>query len=191
MSKTRNTMLALAASAILIPGCASLSGSPGKIEGAIDLSAGNGEARAVFDWANERERIRGAFAPPDEIKVIDTEDGKLLLRLPAAKGFAKASAEPEAPLRAMLDRIAIAIEDPPSTEITILGHTDSLGSETFNLQLSIKRAEAVMEYLRKRGLPLTRMNADGHGESEPIADNGDEPGRALNRRVEIIVKPMD
>lgn len=191
MSISKNTMLAVAAGVILTSGCTSLSGSPGKIDGAIDVSASNGgEARATFDWQAERERIKGAFAPPDEIEVIDVEDGRLLLRLPAARGFSKGSAEPAAPLRAMLDRVAIAIEEPPSTEIAILGHTDSLGSETFNLQLSIKRAEAVMEYLRQRGLPLARMHADGHGEAEPIADNRDEPGRALNRRVEIIVKPI-
>lgn len=190
MSKSRTTLMLLASAVILTSGCASLSGAPGKIEGAIELPASNGETRSTFDWSSERERIRGAFAPPDEIQVIEADDGNLLLRLPAARGFVKASSEPQGPLRAMLDRIAIAIEEPPSTEITILGHTDSLGSETFNLQLSIRRAEAVMEYLRARGLPLTRMSADGHGEAEPIADNRDEPGRALNRRVEIIVKPI-
>lgn len=190
MLKSRNTFWLLAAGIVLTSGCASLSEDPRTIEGAIDLSNGNGATQATFDWTSERERIRGAFAPPDEIKVIDSEDGNLLLRLPAARGFAKASAEPQGPLRAMLDRVAIAIEEPPSTEITILGHTDSLGSETFNLQLSIERAEAVMEYLRARGLPLTRMSADGHGEGEPIADNRDEQGRSLNRRVEIIVRPI-
>lgn len=190
MSISRNTLLVLAAGVMLSTGCASLSGGPGRIEGAIELPARDEDTHGTVDWTSERERIKGAFASPDEIQVMDLDDGNLLLRLPAAQGFARASTTPAAPLRAMLDRVAIAIEEPPSTEITVLGHTDSMGSETFNLQLSIKRAEGVMEYLRARGLPLTRMHADGHGESEPIADNGTESGRALNRRVEIIVKPM-
>lgn len=58
------------------------------------------------------------------------------------------------------------------------------------MQLSIRRAEAVVEYLRGRGIALTRLQADGRGETEPFADNGIEVGRAKNRRVEMIVRPF-
>ena len=72
--------------------------------------------------------------------------------------------------------------------LEIQGHTDSTGPEAWNLQLSKKRAEAVMEYLHKKyRIPLHRMAVIGYGSSEPIADNALREGRAKNRRVVILV----
>lgn len=188
---SRPTACLLAASTILLSACAGLAGHNGKLDGAIELDpAQNAPKTVAIDWAAEKNRLVAAFADPDEIDALPQPDDSLLLRLPAANGFAKGSAEPAAPLKTMLDRVTVALEDPPVTALTIIGHTDSIGSETNNLQLSIRRAEAVMEYLRQRGIALTRMNADGHGEAEPIADNKDEAGRTLNRRVEIHVRPL-
>lgn len=188
---TRPTACLLAASAILLNACAGFSGQNGKLDGAIEIDPAQSAAKsAAIDWAAEKSRIVAAFAEPDEIDALSQPDDSLLLRLPAANGFAKGSAEPAAPLKTMLDRVTVTLEDPPVTGLTIIGHTDSIGSETANLQLSIRRAEAVMEYLRQRGIALTRMSADGHGEAEPIASNNDEAGRSLNRRVEIHVRPL-
>lgn len=188
---SRPTACLLAASALVLSACAGLSGQPGKLDGAIELEpTQSAHQSAEINWDAERNRIVAAFADPDEIDALPQPDDSLLLRLPAANGFAKGSAEPAAPLKAMLDRVTVALEDPPVTELSIIGHTDSIGSETTNLQLSIRRAEAVMEYLRQRGIALTRMSADGHGEAEPIADNNQESGRSLNRRVEIHVRPL-
>lgn len=189
---SRPTACLLAASTILLGACAGLSGQNGKLDGAIEIDPNQSAAQAAaLDWNAEKTRIVAAFADPDEIDALLQADDSLLLRLPAANGFAKGSAEPAPPLRAMLDRVTIALEDPPVTGLTIIGHTDSIGSETANLQLSIRRAEAVMEYLRQRGIALARMSADGHGEAEPIASNNDEAGRSLNRRVEIHVRPLN
>ncbi len=72
--------------------------------------------------------------------------------------------------------------------LEIQGHTDSTGPEAWNLQLSKKRAEAVMEYLHKKyRIPLHRMAVIGYGSAEPIADNVIREGRAKNRRVVILV----
>ena len=65
--------------------------------------------------------------------------------------------------------------------------TDSQGSEMINLQLSITRAEAVVEHLRQRGIALERLSADGRGEADPLTSNATEEGRARNRRVELIL----
>jgi outer membrane protein OmpA-like peptidoglycan-associated protein len=73
-------------------------------------------------------------------------------------------------------------------EITIIGHTDATGAEGYNQQLSERRAVAVRDELVTLGVPGSRLRAFGRGELEPRADNGNEAGRQLNRRVEIMVQ---
>ncbi len=72
-------------------------------------------------------------------------------------------------------------------KIMISGHTDSVGSDTYNLSLSKKRAEAVAHYLLKLGLNKDRIDWEGHGGSKPIATNANENGRQQNRRVEFVI----
>jgi OOP family OmpA-OmpF porin len=85
----------------------------------------------------------------------------------------------------ILDRVAESLHDHPNLEITIAGHTDSVGSSDYNKRLSQLRAEAVMNYLVSSGIEQSRMEAIGYGEERPIASNATEEGRAQNRRVEL------
>ncbi len=72
--------------------------------------------------------------------------------------------------------------------IEIQGHTDNIGSESYNLSLGYKRAEKVMKYLNaEKGFPLHRMNVTSYGEYKPIADNSSREGRAQNRRVGLVL----
>lgn len=80
------------------------------------------------------------------------------------------------------------LEMNPTIKIKVQGHTDSIGSEQYNLDLSPKRADAVRDYLIKRGVGADRLIAKGLGESVPIATNDTPEGRAENRRVEF--KPI-
>lgn len=73
--------------------------------------------------------------------------------------------------------------------ITIAGHTDSIGTDAYNQQLSLARARSVSNYLRRQGIESSRIITHGYGRSRPIAPNHSEEGRALNRRVEIQWKP--
>jgi len=79
------------------------------------------------------------------------------------------------------------MQNNPQYILSIEGHTDSQGSETSNLDLSQRRAEAVRLYLVNNGVAASRMTATGYGESMPVADNNTPAGRALNRRVEFKV----
>ena len=74
-----------------------------------------------------------------------------------------------------------------SVYIEIQGHTDSTGSEAYNLQLGQRRAEAVRRYLNQRGIPLARMAVISYGMAAPIADNSTSEGRSVNRRVTVVV----
>lgn len=88
-----------------------------------------------------------------------------------------------------LDRVAEVLNRYPQSYVDVIGHTDSTGSEAYNLELSRRRAEAVANYLRSRGVLPERIAVYGMGESQPIATNATTEGRARNRRVEIRIIP--
>jgi len=71
-------------------------------------------------------------------------------------------------------------------DIEVAGHTDSMGSDAYNMRLSRQRAEAVRNFLISRGVAADRLTAKGYGESQPVADNATEEGRFKNRRVELV-----
>lgn len=77
---------------------------------------------------------------------------------------------------------------PELARVRIEGHTDSLGTPTYNLNLSQRRAQAVVAYLTKRGVAAGRMSAAGYGQTQPVADNATEDGRAQNRRVRFLIE---
>jgi OOP family OmpA-OmpF porin len=88
----------------------------------------------------------------------------------------------------LLDNTALkAMNENPSLRVRIEGHTDSMGPEAYNMNLSLKRAEAVMKYLVTRGVESYRMEVLGKGEDYPVASNDTEEGRAHNRRIEFII----
>jgi len=86
-----------------------------------------------------------------------------------------------------LDRAAEIITETPDMELVIIGHTDNLASDAYNLELSRERAESVKEYLVGQGVDANKLRTVGMGESEPIADNSTELGRFRNRRIEFTV----
>lgn len=86
----------------------------------------------------------------------------------------------------MLDKVAQTLSQHPDVAATVVGHTDSTGNPNYNLQLSQRRAQSVAGYLGDRGIPRARLAAEGRGQTQPVADNATEAGRAQNRRVEIF-----
>ena len=87
----------------------------------------------------------------------------------------------------VLDEIAQVMKENPSMRLMIEGHTDSQGDANINRKLSERRANAVRDYIMSRGIAGNRMEAVGHGEDRPIADNTTEAGRTKNRRVEFNI----
>ena len=88
-----------------------------------------------------------------------------------------------------IDRAAVVLNRYPETSLRVEGHTDSTGSEDYNLKLSDKRAMAVKNELLAQNLNAARIQTIGFGEAKPVADNNTESGRQLNRRVEIVIIP--
>jgi len=131
--------------------------------------------------AKAREKLEGvATVKQDERGLVLTLTGSVLF------AFDKVELLPEAAQR--LDAVADTLAaQPEGQEIVVEGHADSKGTEGYNQQLSLARAEAVREYLEKRGVDPSRIRAEGFGESSPVATNQTAEGRANNRRVEIVL----
>ena len=101
--------------------------------------------------------------------------------------FNTASAELLPASNAELDKLIRLLKANPDLRIELGGHTDDVGSDADNLQLSDRRANAVRDHLIAKGIDAARITAKGYGETKPIASNGTEEGRAQNRRTEVTV----
>lgn len=86
-----------------------------------------------------------------------------------------------------LDKIAILLKTKSTKQISVEGHTDNVGSLPSNQQISEARAKVVRDALQTRGVPAERLKAEGFAFQRPVVSNSNEEGRALNRRVEIII----
>lgn len=89
--------------------------------------------------------------------------------------------------RTNITNLAASMKNNPQTNILVVGHTDDVGSDSYNMSLSERRAQAVKDFAVANGVSSSRINISGKGESEPIADNTTEAGRSQNRRVEIVI----
>ena len=100
--------------------------------------------------------------------------------------FDKSDIRPDAGV--ILDEAASQLAQVPNTRVSVEGHTDSSGADAYNQSLSERRAGSVRDYLAAKGVDAGRLSTAGYGESQPVADNATDEGRALNRRVELKVQ---
>lgn len=105
-----------------------------------------------------------------------------------ATGSAEITDEGIVVLERVIEILAPIFAARPGVEVRVDGHTDDEGPEDFNLDLSLRRARAVLDYMVAAGLPDANLSAEGFGESRPIADNGTAEGRAKNRRIEFTLE---
>lgn len=87
-----------------------------------------------------------------------------------------------------LEQVAGVLDEYKKTAVVVQGHTDAIGSDAYNEQLSERRASAVESYLAAQGVDRDRIAAEGYGEAYPVASNATDEGRQLNRRVDIMIK---
>lgn len=113
----------------------------------------------------------------------------LVVNLPQDLLFATDSATLRSDLLADLNAVAASLNRYPDSTVEVLGHTDNAGTSAYNLDLSQRRASSVASSLIGYGVPSSRVRAIGKGEDQPIASNLTPEGMALNRRVEIIIRP--
>ena len=121
---------------------------------------------------------------------VTRQDNNIILTMPDAITFDFAQSAVKPQFYGVLNNLASTLNQFPQTRIQIAGHTDNVGSDASNLQLSQQRANSVRSYLAGSGVAPDRMQAVGYGETRPIADNSTDYGRAQNRRVEITLIPV-
>ena len=146
------------------------------------------EQRAAQQQALARsaqQRVDVLEAQLRELEAQQTERGLLVTLGDVLFAFDKAELSAQAAPR--LDKLARFLTQFPERKVLIEGYTDSVGAEAYNLSLSERRAQAVRAALAQRGIDSARIAAHGYGKAHPVADNQSADGRAMNRRVEIVI----
>jgi outer membrane protein OmpA-like peptidoglycan-associated protein len=195
-------------SAVILPpvvsGCASMSQTE---RGAAIGAAAGGVLGGIIDDNTARGAIIGAVVGGTAGAIIgremDQQAEELEASLPDAEVerigegirvtfdsgilFAFDSSELQSTARQNLTNLGQSLREYDNTEVLVVGHTDSMGSDAYNQSLSERRAESAASFLVQQGISRDRIRSEGRGETEPVASNDDETGRQLNRRVEIAI----
>lgn len=159
------------------------------IGAAIGAAVGGAAGAGIGHMMDKQEQdMRQALAASDAA-AVQREGNLLSVVLKGDVSFDTNSSVVRPGLYGELDRIASVLVQYPQTLIRVEGHTDSVGSEAYNMDLSRRRAEAVKNLLLQRGVDGSRMEVVGFGESTPVATNDTEAGRQKNRRVELKIAP--
>ena len=154
-----------------------------EVLGGAAVGAGVGAGIGVY-----MDKQQAELEKIEEVDVERIDEETLRVNFESDILFAVDSAVLSAEAKYSLDDFAAVMLDYPKTAILIQGHTDSTGSEDYNLKLSERRAQAVFNHLALREVAPDRMAAIGYGEGYPVADNSTASGRGLNRRVSILVR---
>jgi outer membrane protein OmpA-like peptidoglycan-associated protein len=147
-------------------------------------------AQQIASQAKTQEvfaKLERTFSREEALVLRDGND--IIIRL-VGLNFPSAAATIEQKSFGLLTKVRDAIKSFPESTVSVLGHTDSYGSDEKNLQLSQERADAVKQYLLANfKSTASQFEASGYGESKPIANNETKDGRAANRRVEVVIHP--
>jgi len=157
----------------------------GNIQGALIGAAIGGAAGAVIgnQMDKQADKIEEAV-PGAEVKRVG-EGIQVIFDDKSGVSFAFDSADLTPEAKQNLDAIAEVFIEFPDTELSIEGHTDNVGDENYNLKLSKRRADSVVDYLVSKGVAKNRFKVEAFGETRPRFDNMTKEGQAKNRRVEI------
>ncbi|KKI18810.1 hypothetical protein CA236_09085 [Sphingomonas sp. ABOLG] len=160
-----------------------------RTEKIVGAGIGGIAGAGIGAYMDKQERDLRARTAGTDVQVIRQGDD-LLLNIPSGINFAYNSAAVQPQFQQTLDRVASVLGEYNRTYIDVYGHTDSTGSDAYNQGLSERRATAVADYLSSHGVQRARIGIRGFGETQPIATNETEEGRAANRRVEIKIVPI-
>lgn len=159
---------------------------------------GSGQCVKTGSWSKENackecnpelfpEEKKAEAPPPPPPPPPQPTYEKVTISATALFDFDKATLKPEGQAAIHDLDETIKAKGASVVDINVIGHTDSVGSEEYNQQLSVRRATAVKDFMVSEGIDASIIDVSGQGESSPVADNGTKAGRAENRRVEIHI----
>lgn len=207
MKRFKHTLLITALFAIVVSSCSTASRSQ---KGAVIGAAGGGAVGAVIGKAagnTAMGAIIGATVGGVTGAVIGRKMDKQAEEMEKVLGDAEVRREGEGIVinfkekvlfgfnsaqlgnnaQTNLDKLVEILKRYPDTDITVIGHTDSRGTDEYNQSLSERRANEVVTYLRNQNISSSRLSSKGMGETDPVATNETEEGQAQNRRVEFVI----
>ncbi|WP_371379184.1 OmpA family protein [Thalassotalea aquiviva] len=155
---------------------------------AIGAVIGTGIGAAIGQDMDRQEQELREKLYNTGIRVERDSAGVIKLVMPSNITFATNQSDVSPQFQQTLASVSEILVRNPNTSLIVVGHTDSVGSESLNQHLSVNRANSVMNALIGHGLSPNRIKAFGKGEIAPIADNNTEYGRSLNRRVELFIE---
>src|SRR4030095_7548703 len=190
--KGQTLLVAASATVMMMTGCADMNMSQtqkgtavgagvGAVTGALighdakgaAIGAGVG-ALGGYVWSKHMQDKKAAMEQATAgsgVQVTQTPDNQLKLNIPSDISFDTGRADIKPNLRPILDQFASGLSSQPNTEVRIIGHTDSQGSDAVNDPLSLNRAQSAKQYLAARGVDPNRVMVAGRGKHEPVADN--------------------
>lgn len=163
--------------------------------GAIIGAIGGGIAGAAVgsymdSQKKDFEKVLASEVKAGDVAIQKVGQNDLLITMTAQTAFDFDSTVIKPGFYTTMDKVANILVRYGKTQLTIVGHTDNVGTEQYNQTLSERRAKAVNDYLINKGVLIQRLAYVGRGETAPRASNATEEGRRLNRRVEILVEPV-
>lgn len=177
-------LICVLSASVALAGCTYNTGMPIRTASGATVSSDIGARMA------QQERDLNQQLVNSGTRVTNT-GSQLRVIVPENVAFVTGSAMVEPGIRPALREVARSLRAYPDSNVRVVGHTDTEGSESFNRQLSQDRALAVANILVAEGVRFTRVTASGHGSAEPITSNATAAGRAQNRRVEIVITPIN
>ena len=157
--------------------------------GAIGAGIGALAGGAIGQYMDQQEADMRKELEGSGVQVQRQGDD-ILLNMPNSITFDFDSSRVKANFNGTIADIARVVNQYPQTNIEVAGHTDNVGSDSYNQKLSEQRAQAVVTKLIGAGVDANRLYHFGRGETQPIASNATEEGRAQNRRVEVRISPI-
>jgi outer membrane protein OmpA-like peptidoglycan-associated protein len=187
---TRTGVLAGAASGALLGYLTNTNkGEEGRTNALIGAGVGALAGGAVGNYMDRQQaQLRSQLAGSGVD--VQRQGDNIVLNMPSDVTFGVDQAEIQSRFYPVLDDVAETLGQYPQTLIDVVGHADSTGADDYNQRLSERRAGSVASYLVSRGVLRDRLFVAGRGETQPIASNATEDGRARNRRVEVVLRPF-
>ncbi|MFL6648215.1 MAG: OmpA family protein [Sulfurifustaceae bacterium] len=191
MTDTQRGAIIGAATGAVVGGIAAKNKKKGILIGAVGGGLAGTAVGAYMDkQKQDLERVLGPERNSGAIHVEKLAGDILRVTMTDQTAFEFDSAQIKPGFNSTMDKISDVVSRYGKTHLTIVGHTDNVGTDKYNQSLSERRAHAVSQYFGSHGVIPERLAAEGRGEKAPRASNTTAEGRRLNRRVEIYIEPI-